>query len=91
MQSRATLECRIYDQATGSNLLYDRFPGNDDWRIETATYTGDSRALTPSDWNLVNNNGNINAPTRAQVADRLVRNSYTLLLSRIRNGIKFSN
>jgi len=91
MQSRATLECRIYDLATGNNLLYDRFPGNDDWRIVTATYTGDRRALTPEDWNRINNNTNQQPPSRAQVADRLIRNTYNLLISRIKNGVQFGS
>ncbi len=88
MQSRATLECRIYDQATGRNLLFDRFPGYDDWKVETATYTGDKRALLPSDLALINNSNTIE-PTRQQVADRLVRNCYNLLLSRIKSGVQF--
>lgn len=89
MQSRATLESRIYDQATGSNLLFDRFPGYDDWKVETATYTGDKRALTSSDWALINSSSNITTPTRQQVADRLVRSCYNLLLSRIKSGVQF--
>lgn len=88
MQSRATLESRIYDQATGQNLLYDRFPGYDDWKVETATYTGDKRALQSSDWALINS-GNAMTPTRAQVADRLVRSCYSLLISRIKSGVQF--
>jgi hypothetical protein len=91
MQSRATLESRIYDQATGRNLLYDRFPGSDDWKIETATYTGDKRALQESDWNIINNNQNVATPNRSQVADKLVRNCYSLLLSRIKSGVQFGN
>jgi len=90
MQSRATLESRIYDNATGNNLLFDRFPGYDDWSVETATYTGDKRALTPSDWSLINNSGNT-VPTRSQVADKLVRSCYNLLLSRIKSGVQFGN
>ena len=91
MQSRATLECRIYDQATGNNLLYDRFPGNDEWRIEIASYSGDSRALLPEDWNRINNNSNQQPPSRAQVADKLIRNAYSLLISRIKNGVQFGS
>lgn len=91
MQSRATLESRIYDQATGRDLLFDRFPAYDDWTTETATYTGDKRALTPSDWSLINNNSNMIIPTRQQVADRLVRSCYQLLLNRIRSGVQFGN
>lgn len=89
MQSRATLESRIYDQATGRNLLFDRFPGYDDWKVETATYTGDKRALTSSDRALINNSSNVITPTRQQVADRLVKSCYNLLLSRIKSGVQF--
>jgi hypothetical protein len=91
MQSRATLECRIYDQANGNNLLYDRFPDNYDWRVETATYTGDQQALQPSDWDKINNNGNINPPNKTQIADRLIRNCYNLLLNRIKSGVQFGS
>lgn len=89
MQSRATLECRIYDKATGRNLLYDRFPGNDDWKAETATYTGNKDALTTEDWNIINNNNNFNPPSRSEVADRLIRSCYSLLLNRIKTGVQF--
>ncbi|MFT3680918.1 MAG: hypothetical protein QM791_11635 [Ferruginibacter sp.] len=89
MQSRAALECRIYDYVSGSNILYDNFPGDDNWRVETATYTGDSRALTQQDLQMINNSGNVPVPTRAQVADKLVRNCYSFLLNRIRSGVQF--
>lgn len=91
MQSRATLECRIYDEVTGNNLLYDRFPSNDDWKVETATYTGDKDALTQEDWNKINNRGDLQMPTRNEVADRLIRRSYNLLLSRIKAGVQFGS
>ncbi len=91
MQSRATLECRIYDEVTGNNLLYDRFPSNDDWKVETATYTGDKDALTQDDWNKINNRGSLQMPTRNEVADRLIRRSYNLLLSRIKAGVQFGS
>jgi hypothetical protein len=91
MQSRATLECRIYDKATGNNLLFDRFPGNDDWRIETATYTGNKDALTQDDWNKINNRSNVTIPTRSQVADRLIRDCYNPLLNRIKTGVQFGS
>ena len=89
MESNATLECRIYEWATGRNILYDRFPDRFTWREETATYKGDQRALTPADWNLINNRFNNNPPSRNELADRLIRNCYGLLLSRIRSGVRF--
>ena len=91
MQSAATLDCRIYDLGTGNNILYYRFPGNDDWKIETASFTGDRNALTPEDWNKINSNSNFRTPTRSEVADRLIRSCYSLLLNRIKTGVKFGS
>ena len=91
MQSRATLECRIYDQVSGRNLLFDSFPGNDEWRVETATYTGSKDALTQDDWNKINNSNNFNMPNRSEVANRLIRNCYSPLLNRIKTGVQFGS
>ena len=90
MQSRATLECRIYDEVTGNNLLFDRFPGNDDWKVETAAYTGNKDALTQDDWNKIGSRIPL-APGRSEVADRLIKRCYNLLLSRIKSGVQFGS
>lgn len=89
LQSRASLECRIYDWASGSNILFDRFPDNYTWKQESARYTGDQRALEPSDWQLINNASNNNPPSRNELAQRLIDNCYNSLLNRIRSGVKF--
>ncbi len=89
LQSRASLECRIYDWASNRNILFDRFPDNNTWKDESARYTGDKRALEQSDWNLINNSSNINPPSRNELAQRLVDNCYNQLLSRIKNGVSF--
>jgi hypothetical protein len=91
LQSRAALECRIYDQVSGSNLLFDRFPGNDEWKTETATYSGDKNALTQDDWNKISNSNNFTIPGRNEIAGRLIRNCYSLLLNRIKNGVQFGS
>ncbi|MCU0396042.1 MAG: hypothetical protein MUF29_09030, partial [Chitinophagaceae bacterium] len=85
IDGRGDLECRIYDVPTGSNILYDRFPGRYNWVMETATYTGDSRALTDEDWRLINNRFN-QVPTRQDVAQKVIEDSYQLLLRRIEQG-----
>lgn len=89
LQSRASLECRIYDWASNRNILFDRFPDNNTWKDESARYTGDKKALEQSDWNLINNSSNINPPSRNELAQRLIDNCYNQLLSRIRNGVSF--
>ncbi len=91
LQSRASLECRISDWATNSNILFDRFPDNYTWSQQTARYTGDSRALEPSDWELINNNSTVNPPARNELAQGLINNCYSQLLSRIRSGVNFDN
>jgi hypothetical protein len=88
IDGRGDLECRIYDVPTGSNILYDRFPGRYNWVMETATYTGDSRALTDEDWRLINNRFN-QFPTRQDVAQKVIEDSYQLLLRRIEQGVQF--
>lgn len=89
MTSYATLECRIYDQMSNQNILFDRFPDRVDWRQERARFTGDRRALTAQDIALLNNQWAERPPTRQQIADRMIRNTYQLLLNRINNGVSF--
>lgn len=89
MQSRASLECRIFDWATNNNILFDRFPDTYTWKQESARYTGDKRALEPSDLNLINNPSNLRLPTRNEIAQRLIDNCYGLLLNRIKSGVNF--
>jgi tetratricopeptide (TPR) repeat protein len=88
MQSNATLQCRIYDVYSNRNSFYDNFSNSYNWNIETATYRGDSRALTAEDLRLINNSFT-NAPGREEIADRLLRDSYSMLLSRINNRVSF--
>ncbi|MBO9571541.1 MAG: hypothetical protein J7497_04950, partial [Chitinophagaceae bacterium] len=88
MQSYATLECRIYDITSNRNILFDRFPDRYTWEEKAATYSGDSRALTQEDWAMIRNQNN-RPPSRNEIANRLVRDCYGLLLSRIKNGVNF--
>jgi len=89
LQSFATLQCRIFDRLSGRNIFYDQFPGTYDWKIETATFRGDQRALTPADRAMINNSGSQYPPSRNEIADRLIRNCYNLLISRIKTGVNF--
>ena len=91
LQSRASLECRIYDQVSNNNILFDRFPDNYTWTQQSARFTGDARALEASDKELLNNTGNQDAPTRNELAQRLINNCYSQLLARIKSGVNFDN
>ncbi len=89
LQSRASLECRIYDRVSNRIILSDRFPDNYAWRQESARYTGDQRALEPADWSLINNPSGGRPPDRNELAQRVVDNCYNLLLNRVKNGVSF--
>lgn len=90
MMGRSDLECRIYSATNNYSVLSDHYPGNYRWQSTTATYTGDSRALTPEDRQLINNRFP-NIPGRTEVAEKIINDSYSLLLSRIRSGVNFGN
>ncbi len=89
MQNLATLQCRIYNTNNNGNILYDNFPSSYNWTYSTARYSGDSRALQAQDWALINNSM-MNAPGRNVIADRLIRDSYNMLISRINSNVRFS-
>ncbi|HSK14361.1 MAG TPA: hypothetical protein VK907_14165 [Phnomibacter sp.] len=84
----ADLQCRIYDLPTGRNILFDHFPGRYNWVFESATFTGDRRALTDEDLRLVNNRFD-RYPTREEVGRKLIEDSYGMLLRRIEQGVNF--
>lgn len=86
----ADLQCRIYDVPTGRNILFDRFPGRYNWVFESATYTGDQRALTDEDRRLLNNRFD-KYPTREEVGRKLIEDAYGALVRRIEQGVNFDN
>jgi hypothetical protein len=55
---------------------------------ETATSKGDSPALTAQDWQMIRTSNN-RPPSRNEIASRLIRNCYGLLISRIKSGVSF--
>jgi hypothetical protein len=82
--SGGNIEFRITDLQTKENIAWDRTSLNRDRTYETATYTGDSRALGPDDWTMVNNN---NMPERSQISDEAYSRFLNDLKSRMRNLI----
>lgn len=89
ISNRGLLECRIYDVASNKNILFDNFPGDYKWSSQTATYTGDSRALTQEDLNMINSKYS-NPPNRSEIARKIIDQSYNSLINRIRSSVQFS-
>lgn len=78
----ADIDYRIVDVETNTNLEWSRVNVNNAAIFETATFSGDSRALSPADWGLVNNRWNNNNN------DQMMRDMYNQLLNELRMRIR---
>lgn len=80
--ARAEMEINITDLATRKNITYNTFREDYRWEAEYATYSGDSRALGPNDWAIINNNY-FNEPRKEDILNELYRKLYPQVRSRI--------
>ncbi len=78
----ADIDYRIVDVETNTNLEWNRVNLNNGAVFETATFSGDSRALDSQDWALVNNR--LNRSTNEQT----MREMYNQLLNELRMRIR---
>lgn len=77
------IDYRIVDASTNQTLDWNRIQTRTNAQVyETATFTGDSRALSQQDWALVNNRGNGN-----NQQDQMIRDMYDDLLRELRSRI----
>jgi len=71
------------DVETNTNLEWSRVNINNNIGVfETATFTGDSRALDQNDWALVNNR------LGGQMNEQMMRDMYDQLLRELRQRIR---
>lgn len=80
--ARADMEVAIRDLVSNKNISTNTFREDYRWEEEHATYTGDSRALSPNDWALVNNSY-YNEPRKEDVLNELYRKLYPQVKNRI--------
>jgi hypothetical protein len=79
----ADIDYRIVDVETNTNLEWSRVNINNNIGVfETATFTGDSRALDQNDWALVNNR------LGGQMNEQMMRDMYDQLLRELRQRIR---
>jgi hypothetical protein len=83
MLSEGILSVNIRDN-NGRWLWNDNIRGRHDWYVEFSNYTGDERALSESDKQLLNRQQQ-NAPDQYEVIRCIKENIYNDFLSRIRN------
>jgi hypothetical protein len=58
------------------------------WEQESATFSGDRRAVSQADWDLINNGG-YNAPGKEEILVELYKKIYPMVLSQIRQAVNW--
>ncbi len=84
-QARADMEVLVKDLITGKTVLNNTYRDDYRWQEETATYTGDSRALSAGDWQLINNNGYY-TPSRDEILQQL----YSKIYPQVKNNVGYA-
>lgn len=84
--SRGALEMSIYDLAAQKGVAVRTFTEDYSWQQETATYSGDRRALSSSDWSLINATMG-STPTKGQVLNEIYNRMYPKVLAQIRQSV----
>ena len=80
--ARATVEMNIRQVNTNVNIAQRIFTDNYTWQQSIATFSGDRRALSDKDWELINNSG-INAPRKQDIQIELYRKIYPDILREV--------
>ena len=83
MVSNAALQVNVSD-ANGQWLWSDNFYGNHNWSVEFGSFTGDERALSESDKQLINKRQEF-APSENEIMQCMLAQIKNDALSRIKN------
>jgi hypothetical protein len=84
--ARAQIDVEITELGTRKNILRTTYSDEYSWQEETATYSGDSRALSSTDWDMLNRANFNTQPTRDEVLTELYRRLYP----QVKNGIGYA-
>src|SRR4051812_47787691 len=82
INAQGDMEYQITDLSDNENIEWNRIPASLNTVIESATYSGDSRALSTNDWNMVNNRQYAYV-NETEIVDALYRQVYSQLRNRI--------
>ncbi len=80
--ANADMEINITNLSTRKNIAYNTYREDYRWEEEHATYSGDSRALGPNDWALINNSG-FNEPRKEDILNELYQKLYPQVKNKI--------
>lgn len=86
--ARAIMEVDIRDVINRKTVNFSSFQETYRWQDETGSYTGDSRALSQADWNIINNR-NSQPMRREDVLQELYRKLYPRVLNHVRRYVEW--
>ena len=87
VDNNAILQYRIYDPEKDMNSIFDHFEEKYQWSNTTAAYTGNATVVSDNDWTVINNSFK-DVPPKNELAQKLIRNCYNTLISKILNKAK---
>lgn len=88
--SKASLEVSITDLASKLSKSYRTYNESYRWEQKSATFSGDRRALSQQDWDLINNSVSINMmPKKEEILVELYKKIYPQVLSQIRMAVSW--
>lgn len=86
--AHADMDVLIKDLETPKTISNTNFREDYRWQAEKATYTGDSRALSSADWEIINNN-NFYQPRREDILNELYKKIYPQVLNHIKYAVNW--
>jgi hypothetical protein len=87
--AHADMDMTIRDVAELRTISNRSFREDYRWQQEKASYSGDSRALTNEDWQIINNNSNYYAPKREDVLNELYKKIYPQVLDAVKYSVSW--
>lgn len=84
----ASVDVTVKDVIGGKNISSKTINEEYRWEQQTATYTGDRRALSPGDLDLINNSDN-QAPSREFILNELYRELYPKIRTQVIRSVEW--
>lgn len=86
--ARGVMDVDIRDIENRKSVNYSSFREEYRWRNEVGSYTGDSRALSAADWNIINNR-NSQIIRKEDVLEEIYKKLYPRVLSYVRRYVEW--
>ena len=84
----AELEMSINNLIENKNIDTKTYRQNYQWQQDVVTFSGDKRAISNTDWDLINNSG-ANDPRKDEIVNELYKKIYTRVLNGVKQAISW--